>query len=66
MKNNIKELREKTNYTQDELAVLAGVSRQTIISLEKGKYNPSIQLAFKLSKIFNLTIEQIFIYEEEI
>lgn len=66
MKNNIKELREKTNYTQDDLAVLAGVSRQTIISLEKGKYNPSIQLAFKLSKIFNLTIEQIFIYEEEL
>lgn len=66
MKNNIKELREKTNYTQDDLAVLAGVSRQTIISLEKGKYNPSIQLAFKLSKIFNLTIEEIFIYEEEL
>ena len=66
MKNNIKELREKTNYTQDDLAVLAGVSRQTIISLEKGKYNPSIQLAFKLSKIFKLTIEEIFIYEEEL
>lgn len=66
MKNNIRELRDKTNYTQDDLAVLAGVSRQTIISLEKGKYNPSIQLAFKLSKIFNLTIEQIFIYEEEL
>jgi putative transcriptional regulator len=66
VKNNIRELRDKINYTQDDLAVLAGVSRQTIISLEKGKYNPSIQLAFKLSKIFKLTIEQIFIYEEEL
>lgn len=65
MKNTIKELREKNGYTQDDLAVLAEVSRQTIISLEKGKYNPSIQLAFKLGKIFNLSIEEIFIYEEE-
>lgn len=65
MKNTIKELREKNGYTQDDLALAAGVSRQTIISLEKGKYNPSIQLAFKLSKIFNLSIEKIFIYEEE-
>lgn len=65
VKNVIKELREKNGYTQDDLALAAGVSRQTIISLEKGKYNPSIQLAFKLSKIFNLAIEKIFIYEEE-
>lgn len=65
VKNVIKELREKNGYTQDDLALAAGVSRQTIISLEKGKYNPSIQLAFKLSKIFNLAIEEIFIYEEE-
>ncbi|MBI6872261.1 MULTISPECIES: helix-turn-helix transcriptional regulator [Clostridium] len=65
MKNVIRELREKNGYTQDELALAAGVSRQTIISLEKGKYNPSIQLAFKLSKIFNMPIENIFIYEEE-
>ena len=65
MKNVIRELREKNSYTQDELALAAGVSRQTIISLEKGKYNPSIQLAFKLSKIFNMPIENIFIYEEE-
>lgn len=65
MKNAIRELREKNGYTQDELALAAGVSRQTIISLEKGKYNPSIQLAFKLSKIFNMPIENIFIYEEE-
>ncbi|MBV7271739.1 helix-turn-helix transcriptional regulator [Clostridium sp. PL3] len=65
MKNSIRELREKNGYTQDDLALAAGVSRQTIISLEKGKYNPSIQLAFKLSKIFNLSIEEIFIYEEE-
>lgn len=65
MKNVIRELREKNGYTQDELALATGVSRQTIISLEKGKYNPSIQLAFKLSKIFNMPIENIFIYEEE-
>jgi putative transcriptional regulator len=65
VKNVIRELREKNGYTQDELALAAGVSRQTIISLEKGKYNPSIQLAFKLSKIFNMPIENIFIYEEE-
>ena len=65
MKNLIKELREKGGYTQDELALAVGVSRQTIISLEKGKYNPSIQLAFKLSRIFNMPIENIFIYEEE-
>jgi len=65
MKNNIKQLRSKYNFTQDELAARLDVSRQTIISLEKGRYNPSIILAFKLSKVFNCTIEDIFIYEEE-
>ncbi len=51
--------------TQDELSEKLDVSRQTIISLEKGKYNPSINLAFKLSRLFTCTIEDLFIYEEE-
>jgi putative transcriptional regulator len=50
--------------TQEELAIKAGVSRQTIISLEKGKYNPSLQLAFKLARIFQMPVEEIFIMEE--
>lgn len=52
--------------TQDQLAEKLSVSRQTIISLEKEKYNPSITLAFKLAKIFNCKIEDLFIYEEDI
>jgi len=51
--------------TQDELSEKLDVSRQTIISLEKGKYNPSINLAFKISRLFQCTIEQLFIYEED-
>ena len=62
MKNRIKELREKYKLTQDELANKVDVSRQTIISLEKGKYNPSIILAHKISQVFELTIEQVFIF----
>nr|WP_250886682.1 helix-turn-helix transcriptional regulator [Bacillus sp. SM2101] len=58
-------MRSKHNFTQDELAERLDVSRQTIISLEKGRYNPSITLAFKLSRVFNSKIEDIFIYEEE-
>ncbi|GAA0180029.1 helix-turn-helix transcriptional regulator [Clostridium sediminicola] len=65
MTNKIKEFRKLHNLTQDDLAFKLGVSRQTIISLEKGKYNPSINLAFKISKIFGKLIEEIFIYEEE-
>lgn len=65
MQNTIKETRLKYNLTQDELAEQLNVSRQTIISLEKGRYNPSITLAFKLSRIFKCTIEDIFFYEEE-
>lgn len=65
MKNNIRELRSKYNFTQDELAERLEVSRQTIISLEKGRYNPSITLAFKLSQVFNCRIEDVFVYEEE-
>lgn len=63
MKNRIKELREGRNLTQEDLAKLLETSRQTIISLEKGKYNPSIMLAYKISKVFNKIIEEIFIFE---
>ncbi|XHH09278.1 MAG: helix-turn-helix transcriptional regulator [Candidatus Bathyarchaeia archaeon] len=64
MKNRLKVYRATQNMTQEELAEKAHVTRQTIISIESGKYEPSIQLAFKLSKIFNVHIEDIFIYEE--
>ena len=65
MKNNVAKYRAEFNEKQEELANIVGVSRQTIISIEKGKYNPSILLAFKISKHFNKKIEEIFIYEEE-
>jgi putative transcriptional regulator len=65
MKNRIRELRAKNDLTQDQLAEHLEVSRQTIISLERERYNPSIILAFKLAKIFNCQIEDIFIYEGE-
>ncbi|MBW9153851.1 helix-turn-helix transcriptional regulator [Clostridium estertheticum] len=65
MKNHIKELREGRSLTQEDLAKLLDTSRQTIISLEKEKYNPSIMLAYKISKVFNKIIEEIFVFEEE-
>lgn len=65
MKNRLEEIRKLNGITQEELASVLEVSRQTIGSLENGRYNPSIILAFKLSKYFGLTIEDIFIYEEE-
>ena len=65
MKNRIEELRKEKGIRQEELAMALEVSRQTIGSLENGRYNPSIQLAFKISKYFGLKIEDIFIYEEE-
>lgn len=65
LKNRLEEIRKKSKITQEELADVLEVSRQTIGSLENGKYNPSILLAFKISKYFNTTIEDIFIYEEE-
>ena len=65
MKNKIEELREEAKLTQQELGEKLTVSRQTIISLENGKYNPSIILAFKIANIFGRSIEEIFIYEEE-
>lgn len=64
MKNKIKGLRETMNLTQDDLAKQVDVSRQTIISLEKGKYNPSIILAYKIARTFNLSIEEVFDFNE--
>lgn len=64
MKNKIEELRNLQNLTQEDFATLMQVSRQTISSLENGKYNPSIFLAYKISKFFNLSIEDVFIFEE--
>ena len=65
MKNRLEELRKERGIKQEELAAELEVSRQTIGSLENGRYNPSILLAFKLSKYFGLKIEDFFIYEEE-
>ena len=65
MKNRLEEIRKSLGITQEELANILEVSRQTIGSLENGRYNPSIILAFKIAKFFKLTIEDIFIYEEE-
>ena len=65
MKNRLEELRTQRGIRQEELAAALRVSRQTISSLEHGRYNPSIQLAFKLARYFGLTVEDIFIYEEE-
>lgn len=65
MKNRLEEIRKARSLRQEELARELSVSRQTISSLEKGRYNPSILLAFKIARYFGLTIEEIFIYEEE-
>lgn len=65
MENRLEELRRQRGITQEELAEALAVSRQTIISLEKGRYNPSITLAFKLARFFDSSIEGIFIYREE-
>lgn len=64
MNNKIKELRARFNLTQNDLAIKAGVRRETILFLEKGKYNPSLKLAHTISRIFDLTIEEIFIFDD--
>lgn len=64
MKNRIKELRAKLNITQEELANLAEVRRETIVFLEQGKYNPSLNLAFKVAKALESNIEEVFEFEE--
>ncbi|WP_417044660.1 helix-turn-helix transcriptional regulator [Dysosmobacter sp.] len=65
MKNRLEALRKERGLRQEELAEALEVSRQTIGSLENGRYNPSILLAFKIARYFDLTIEDIFIYEED-
>ena len=65
MKNRIEEIRKERGIRQEEFAKAMGVSRQTISSLENGRYNPSIQLAFKIARYFGITIEEVFIYEED-
>lgn len=65
MKNRLEEIRKSRGVRQEELARRLGVSRQTIGSLEKGRYNPSILLAFKIARYFHMRIEDIFIYEED-
>ncbi|MCI9330168.1 MAG: helix-turn-helix transcriptional regulator [Ruminococcus sp.] len=65
MKNHLEKLRKSQGIKQEELAAALQVSRQTIGSLENGRYNPSIQLAFKIARYFGMSIEDIFIYEED-
>ncbi|AKB30043.1 transcriptional regulator, y4mF family [Methanosarcina siciliae T4/M] len=64
MKNNIKVHRAIHDLTQESLAEKVGVTRQTINAIEKGKYDPSLDLAFKLSRLFKASIEEIFVYED--
>ena len=65
LKNRLEEIRKERGITQEELAKILEVSRQTVGSLENGRYNPSIILAFKIARYFEMTIEDIFIYEEK-
>ncbi|HDI83404.1 MAG TPA: transcriptional regulator [candidate division WOR-3 bacterium] len=65
VKNRLKVFRVMKDLTQEELAELVGVSRQTIIAIEKGKYNPSVYLAIKLARVLDTTVEEIFTIEEE-
>lgn len=65
MKNRLEELRRARGIKQEDLAAALEVSRQTIGSLENGRYNPSILLAFKIARYFDMRIEDIFIYEED-
>ena len=65
MKTRIREFRAKTGITQEELAQRVGVRRETIVFLEKGKYNPSLKLAYRVARMLDSTIEEVFIFEEE-
>lgn len=63
--NHLKEYRAKIGVNQQEMGTLAGVSRQTISQIERGDYSPSVTLALKIAKIFNVSVEDIFVYEED-
>ena len=65
MKNRLEEIRKAKGITQEELANALEVSRQTVGSLENGRYNPSIISAFKIARFFDVSIEEVFIYEED-
>lgn len=65
MKNRIEDIRKEKGIRQEDFAKAMGVSRQTISSLENGRYNPSIVLAYKIAKYFEMTIEEVFLFEEE-
>ncbi|HJC39998.1 MAG TPA: helix-turn-helix transcriptional regulator [Candidatus Intestinimonas pullistercoris] len=65
MRNRIAELRRERRVTQEELGEAVGVTRQTIISLENGRYNASLLLAHRLARYFGLAIEELFLFEEE-
>ncbi len=65
MKTRIKELRARHNLTQEELARLVGVRRETILFLEKGKYNPSLKLAYRIARALKASIDEIFLFEED-
>lgn len=64
MKNRIKQLRSEYHLTQEELSKLVGVSRQSIVAIESGKYNPSLELAFNIANVFERNIEDVFIFEK--
>ena len=65
MKNKVRDLRKSIGLTQEQLAEIIGVSRQTINAIEKEKFDPSLPTAFKMSKLFKLPIEEFFLYEEK-
>jgi putative transcriptional regulator len=65
MKNRIEAIRKERGILQEDMAKAMGVSRQTISSLENGRYNPSIMLAYKIAKYFGMSIEEVFVFEEE-
>ena len=64
MEHRIRELRASQGWTQEQLSEKLSVSRQTIISIENGRYSPSLELAYKIAKLFQMTIEEVFIFEE--
>lgn len=66
MKNKIKVFRAMHDMTQEDLALATGVTRQTVLAIEKGKYVPSLDLAFKISRYFKVNIEEVFTYDEEV
>jgi putative transcriptional regulator len=65
MRTRIKEFRARYNLTQEELAKKVGVRRETILFVEKGKYNPSLKLAYKIAKALNTTIDELFIFDDD-